>query len=75
MRARDPLERLKLDMQDEIKLRGWYAEGQGVDNGQGGRTRALVILSAGGGNQLTAIQNPADVAVTVDLATEAARLR
>ena len=61
---RDPLERLKLNMHGDIKLRGWYVEGAGVDDGRGGRTRALVIMSAGGGGQLTAIQHPADVAVT-----------
>ena len=66
---RDPLERLKLNMPGDIKLRGWYVEGAGVDDGRGGRTRALVIMSAGGGNQLTAIQHPADVAVRLDPAT------
>ena len=66
---RDPLERLKLNMPGDIKLRGWYVEGAGVDDGRGGRTRALVIMSAGGGSQLTAIQHPADVAVTIDPAT------
>ncbi|MEO8133135.1 MAG: hypothetical protein ABI831_04060 [Betaproteobacteria bacterium] len=63
---RDPLERLKLNMPGEIKLRGWYVEGAGVDNGRGGMTRALVIMSPGGGSQLTAIRHPADVAVTID---------
>ncbi|TFZ06164.1 hypothetical protein EZ313_05840 [Ramlibacter henchirensis] len=69
---RDPLERLKLDMHGDIKLRGWYVEGAGVDDGRGGRTRALVIMSAGGGGQLTAIQHPADVPVRVDPATRRA---
>ena len=69
---RDPLERLKLNMHGDIKLRGWYVEGVGVDDGRGGRTRALVIMSAGGGGQLTAIQHPADVAVRVDPATRRA---
>ena len=59
---RDPLERLKLGMPGDIRLRGWYVEGAGVDDGRGGRTRALVIMSPGGGGQLTAIQHPADVA-------------
>lgn len=72
MVPRDPLERLKLNMQGDIKLRGWYVEGAGVDDGRGGRTRALVIMSPGGGNQLTAIQHPADVPVTVDPATRRA---
>jgi len=69
---RDPLERLKLNMPGEIRLRGWYVEGAGVDDGRGGRTRALVIMSAGGGGQLTAIQHPADVPVRVDPATRVA---
>jgi len=67
---RDPLERLKLSMPGDIKLR--YVEGAGVDDGRGGRTRALVIMSAGGGGQLTAIQHPQDVSVTVDPATRRA---
>lgn len=66
---RDPLERLKLAMTGDIKLRGWYVEGAGVDNGRGGRTRALVIMSSGGGEQLTALRHPADVAIKVDPAT------
>lgn len=66
---RDPLERLKLNMQGDIKLRGWYVEGSGVDDGKGGRTRALVIMSPGGGGQLTAIQHPDDASVRLDPAT------
>lgn len=69
---RDPLERLKLQMAGDIKLRGWYVEGAGVDDGRGGRTRALVIVSAGGGGQLTAIQHPDEVSVRVDPATRRA---
>ncbi|MBI2771313.1 MAG: hypothetical protein HYX47_16940 [Burkholderiales bacterium] len=41
---RDPLKRLKLNMPGDIKLRGWYVEGAGVEDGRGGRTRALVIM-------------------------------
>jgi hypothetical protein len=69
---RDPLERLKLNMQGDIKLRGWYVQGTGVDDGRGGHARALVIMSPGGGGQLTAIQHPADEPVTVDPATRRA---
>ena len=69
---RDPLERLKLGMHGDIKLRGWYVEGAGVDDGRGGGTRALVIMSPGGGGQLTAIQHPAEVAVELDPATNQA---
>ncbi|MDC6176137.1 alpha/beta fold hydrolase [Ralstonia solanacearum] len=66
---RDPLERLKLNMQGDIKLRGWYVEGAGVTDGRGGRTRALVVMSPGGGGQLTAIQHPDDKPITFDAAT------
>ncbi|KQP21934.1 alpha/beta fold hydrolase [Pseudorhodoferax sp. Leaf267] len=66
---RDPLERLKLDMPGDIKLRGWYVEGAGVADAQGRKTRALVIMSAGGGGQLTAIRHPADKPVVIDPAT------
>lgn len=69
---RDPLERLKLNMQGDIKLRGWYVEGAGVDDGRGGRKRALVIMSPGGGGQLTAIDHPDEVTVRVDPATRRA---
>ena len=69
---RDPLERLKLNMPGDIKLRGWYAEGAGVEDGRGGRTRALVIMSSGGGGQLTAIEHPNEVFVRVDPATRRA---
>ena len=44
-------------------------EGIGVDDGAGGRTRALIVMSPGGGNQLTAIQNLADAPYTVDAVT------
>ena len=69
---RDPLERLKLNMPGDINLRGWYVEAAGVDDGRGGRTRALVIMSAGGGGQLTAIQHPNEASVRVDPATRRA---
>lgn len=66
---RDAFERLRLGMQGEIKLRGWYMEGAGVVDGAGGRTRALAVMSPGGGNQLTAIHNLADAPYTIDAAT------
>jgi hypothetical protein len=40
---------------DPIKLRGWYIRGGGVDDGKGGRQRALVIMSGGGGTRIAAI--------------------
>lgn len=52
---RDTFERIHLKMLDSIKLRGWYIEGAGVDDGQGGRLRALVIMASGGGGQMTAM--------------------
>ena len=69
---RDPLERLKLNMPGDIKLRGWYVEGAGVDDGQGRKARALVIMSPGGAGQLTAISHPDERAITIDPVTRRA---
>ncbi|KJC60430.1 hypothetical protein UP10_12420 [Bradyrhizobium sp. LTSPM299] len=66
----DAFERLHLNMTGTIKLRGWYIEGAGVDDGTGGRTRALIVTSAGGGNQITAIQNLSDAPYTIDPTTQ-----
>ncbi|AVT02878.1 hypothetical protein C8242_09495 [Paracidovorax avenae] len=71
----DPLEINRLGMTGDIKLRGWYIEGLGVPDSNGVRKRALVIASAGGGDQITAIQDPSDVAVIVDPATGRARFQ
>jgi pimeloyl-ACP methyl ester carboxylesterase len=66
---RDAFERIDLKMTDPVKLRGWYIEGRGVDDGKGGRTRALVVMAPGGGGQLTAIQHPDEKAYRIDAAT------
>jgi pimeloyl-ACP methyl ester carboxylesterase len=66
---RDTFERIELKMSDPIKLRGWYIEGRGVDDGKGGTTRALVLMAPGGGGQLTAIQHPDEKAYRIDAAT------
>ncbi|VTU31388.1 Alpha/beta hydrolase family protein [Variovorax sp. PBS-H4] len=66
---RDTFERIALEMQDPIKLRGWYIEGAGVDDGRGGRLRALAIMANGGGGQMTAIQHPDERAYRIDAAT------
>lgn len=66
---RDSFERLVLKMQDTIKLRGWYLEGTGVDDGKGGKLRALVMMASGGGGQLTAIQHPDEKSYRIDPAT------
>jgi hypothetical protein len=63
---RDTYEIVKLGMKDDIRLRGWYLEGHGLRHGSGRSVRALVVMSNGGGGQLTAIQHPADVPYTFD---------
>lgn len=63
---RDAFERIDLKMTGDIKLRGWYIEGAGVDDGKGKKTRALAIMAPGGGGQLTAIQHPDEVAYRID---------
>ncbi len=62
-------ERLHMHMTDDIKLRGWYIRGAGVDDGKGGRVRALIIASGGGGDRITAIDNPSDKAYSIDAKT------
>ncbi len=65
----EPYERIHRKLTADVKLRGWYLQGQGVDDGKGGRVRALVIMSAGGGGRLTAIDNPVDHLYHVDAKT------
>lgn len=66
---RDTFERLDLKMTDPIKLRGWYIQGAGVDDGKGGHMRALVVFAPGGGGQLTAIQHPDEKPYRIDPTT------
>jgi hypothetical protein len=65
----DSFERIDLHMQGDIKLRGWYIEGTGVDDGHGNKIRAVVLMAPGGGGQLTAIQHPDEKSYTVDPVT------
>lgn len=75
---RDSYERLHLQKQGTIKLRGWYLEGAGVEgagvagagaaDGAGTKRRALVVMNNGGGSELTAIDNPRSVPVQADAA-------
>jgi pimeloyl-ACP methyl ester carboxylesterase len=65
----EPYERLQRNSSTDVKLRGWYLQGRGVDDGQGGKRRALVIMSAGGGGRLTAIDDPVDHLYHTDLKT------
>jgi hypothetical protein len=56
---RDNYERLHLKKGGSLKLRGWYLQGAGVDDGAGRRIRALVVMNNGGGSEITAIDDPA----------------
>lgn len=59
-------ERLHMHMTGDVKIRGWYIRGAGVSDGQGHRKRALIIMNGGGGDRITAIDDPSDVAYTTD---------
>ena len=59
-------ERLHMNATADIKVRGWYIQGTGVDDGHGGKKRELVILSGGGGDRVAAIDDPSDLAYVVD---------
>jgi len=66
---RDPYERLHLNKQDPIKLRGWYLEGNGIADDSGTLVRALVVMNNGGGSELTALDDPRVESVRLDPAT------
>lgn len=51
-----PYDRLIMHMSGSIELRGWYLRGAGVPDGHGHLTRALIIMSNGGGGHLVAIE-------------------
>ena len=62
----DPYERIHLHRTGNVQIRGWYIRGAGIDDGHGGRKRALVIMSGGGGDRVTAIDDPRDVPYVID---------
>lgn len=66
---RDAYERVHLKTDGEIKLRGWYIRGDGIASGDGQRERALVVMNNGGGNEITALDDPNSVPVTRDEAS------
>lgn len=70
----EPYERIQKHMTADIKLRGWYIRGDGVVDGKGARRRALVIMSGGGGDRVTAIDDPSDTPYSIDSKTGDARL-
>jgi hypothetical protein len=63
---RDPYERLHMHMIGTVQIRGWYIRGAGISDGKGGHVRALIIANGGGGDRITAIDDPRDVAYVID---------
>ncbi len=59
-------EKLHMGAKDDIKLRGWYIRGGGIDNGHGGKKRALIILSGGGGDRIAGIDDVRDPVYVID---------
>ncbi len=59
-------ERLHMHMTGDVKIRGWYIRGAGVADGKGGRRRALIIMNGGGGDRVTALDDPRDLAYATD---------
>jgi pimeloyl-ACP methyl ester carboxylesterase len=57
---RDPHEILHHKMKGDVRLRGWYIGGDGVDDGAGGKKRALIVMTPGGGGRIAAITHPDD---------------
>jgi pimeloyl-ACP methyl ester carboxylesterase len=56
----EPHERIHLGRAEPVHLRGWYLEGQGVDDGAGQELRALVVLIGGRSIETTAVQTPGE---------------
>lgn len=70
----EPYERLHKHLTADIKLRGWYIRGAGVGDGSGGKVRALIVMSGGGGDRVTAIDDPADRLYSIDAKTGESKL-
>ena len=66
---RGPYDRLIDHMSGSIELRGWYLRGAGVPDGRGHLTRALLIMSNGGGGHLVAIEAPHEQLYHIDAKT------
>jgi hypothetical protein len=62
----DPYERIHLKQETPVKLRGWYIRGTGIDDTRGGKVRALVVMSGGGGQRIAAIDDPRDTLYHVE---------
>ncbi len=62
----EPHERIHKGMSGTIKLRGWYLQGEGVPDGKGRKTRALIFMNMGGGGRLTALDDPKDALYKID---------
>jgi len=57
-------EKLHRGMEGNWRIRGWYIRGKGIVGPDGTRQRALVISSGGGGDRITAIDDPRDLHYT-----------
>jgi hypothetical protein len=64
-------ERLQRHATENIQLRGWYIRGAGIDDGNGHKVRSLIIISGGGGDRVTAIDDPRDKGYEIDPKTGA----
>lgn len=55
----EPFERIYRQQLDPVKLRGWFVRGDGIDDGNGGKVRSLVIMSGADDTRLAEIDNQA----------------
>jgi pimeloyl-ACP methyl ester carboxylesterase len=63
---REPFERIHKKLTDPIRLRGWYLRGDGVPGARGRRSRALIVMTGGGGTRIAAISHPDDRLYRID---------
>ena len=62
-------EHLGVPAERQWHLRGWYLTGEGVENADGEKERALIVMVGGRTIETTAIDDPADAGYAVDPAT------
>lgn len=67
---RDTYERLHLKVYTPIKLRGWFIEGEGIQDNTGNKTHAVAIMIGGRSIETTAIHHPDDPLYVYDSETK-----
>lgn len=65
----EPYERIHRQTNEDVKLRGWYIRGAGIEAPNGDKVRALITMGGGGGTRAVAIDHPSDTLYSLDPVT------